>query len=282
MLTDTNKLYVIIAWLCLAGLGLLIVASKLLFHDNETRGLINSVCTNLFSGLLVFIFLYHVTKKKIIGDSQSPISVTVIKEINEIDTNIQKIENKIDILLSKKEEPSAWEEYYNILANLRGTWLEYIPKREDKNCEISIAQFNLDNHDKHRFSGKNYFTNTGDINYSWETVKVLPPTRHDDETIFIYYIYKRSDNVEYENKYGFGKLVAKRDAESKNKYSFTNGFFFNEATGDEGYYLVKVLRIETIEKFLDMQIKGNETDKNLLKALFEALKKSNVYTKWKS
>lgn len=277
---DPNKLYLIIAWLSLIGVALALMVSNYLITKIEIISVINSIGTELVSALLIFIILFYFTRKKIINENEIPFSEVLTRETNVIYNHMSNLESKIDQILQRKEQ-NAWEDYYNILVSLRGTWLEFIPKRELQNCEISIAHFNLDNHDKHSFYGKNYFTNTGDTNYSWETIKVLPPTRHDDETIYIYYIYRRSDNEEFENKYGFGKLVAKRDNDSKNGYSFVNGFFFNEATGDEGYFLMKTLRIETIEKFLDIEIKGKENDKTVLKNLFQALKKSNVYSKWR-
>ena len=218
-----------------------------------------------------------------IVNSLSKIKGSIEDETKEIDDSLIVVKEKLDQIIEKASS-SSWEDYYNILASLRGYWVEFIPKREKMSQEISIAKFELDNHDKHEFSGKNYITNgeNGSVNYSWKTEKVLPPVRVDKDTIFIYYIYKRYENSKYLNKYGFGKLVAVRDGNNHDRYSFVNGFFFNEATGAEGYFPMKLIRLETVEEFLGINLKGREEDPKVLSSLFISLKDSQIYNKWKT
>lgn len=170
---DPNKLYLIIAWLLLLGLILGLISVNSFFSDLNLKSILNSIFSNLVSTLLAVIALYYFLKKKFLKEEEiqdhrnqsemSKLEDIIKKQTDEIDNVLLNIQDGVEKILSRKTA-SSWEDYYNILAKLRGEWLEFIPRREADSCEISIATFNLDNHDKHEFAGKNYFTNTGKVN----------------------------------------------------------------------------------------------------------------------
>jgi len=286
---DPNKLYSVIAWFVLAALILLLLVVKYQVGESDWKNIILSVLSNLISTLLALIALYYILKKKFYDDSASIVYLPGVEEIknlvnkqtDEIDNSLSEIKGDVDKILTKKGA-SSWEDYYNILANLRGDWLEFIPRREDENCEISIATFDLDKHDKHEFSGINFYTNNGRMNYKWVTEKVLPPIRHDDDTIYIYYIYKRYQSKDYMGKYGFGKLVAKREPNEPELYTFENGFFFNEATPENGHFTMRLISLKTIEQFFGVDIKKSQNDQEALKKIFKTIRESQIYSQWRN
>lgn len=194
-----------------------------------------------------------------------------IEETTEdIDISIKILSEKVETLIDKNENYRIWDNFDEVLESLRGYWLEYIPKRESKGCEFSIAYFQRDK--KHIFGGFNYISVNGSIHYHWESIKVLPPILIDDDTLHIYNIYKRKGNTEYENKHGFSKLAAKR----RNKgFDFVQGYFFNEATPDDNYFLMKLFRLSQIESFVQLEVEKTLENEELMTEFFKKLKSIN-------
>lgn len=289
MEASPNKLY---SYLILAALFILILILALLnikSGDNPWLSFTNAILTNLVSSSIIIIVLVFLFNKKFFNENlnipfeekttNSEVIKVIQKETLEIDLKLNEALEKIDNFTNKKNH-SSWNENLAILSNLRGYWIEYIPKRENISCEFSIGKFYLDDDGKHEFDGMNYNYAGKSIHYKWETKKILAPIRVDKDTINIYYIYARTDNVEYEGKYGMGKLVAKRVENNNEKYDFVEGFFFNEATLSDGVFQMKLHRLSDVAKLLGKNIDNHEESIDKLLDVFKSLKTSRIHLNW--
>ena len=206
--------------------------------------------------------------------------------VHRVDGRIEELQMDVfDIISKLRAEPATvdtyrqWQKHEAIVKRLAGHWLQYIPRRLPIECQFSVARFNVNSIGKHYYSGTNYHAN-GEQNYKFESMKVLPPVRYDDSTLFFYYIYRRSANPMYEGKYGFGKAIAERQGELEDSYEFTRGFFFNEAPG-EGYFPLCLKRLQDVARIcgVDMDEPGPKDDK--LAMIFRFLADKDIPSKWK-
>ncbi|MFZ4764318.1 MAG: hypothetical protein ACOYMN_05135 [Roseimicrobium sp.] len=200
------------------------------------------------------------------------------KETTEIDNRLDAIGKDIQTLLLRRHH-SSWDEFHSILVNLRGKWIEYIPRLAKDGCEYSIASFALDVDGRHCFSGKNFHKN-GDYKYSWTTVKLLPPIRHDLETLYLYYIYRREGNPAFADQHGFGKLVAKKTGDAADSYQFVEGFFFNEAAESHqgGLYQMHLKRLDMVSDFVGQKTSEiDEANPKSIAAFFAAISQKKFF-----
>lgn len=213
------------------------------------------------------------------------------QKLDEFNNNAEKVYEKLSVLsqniehLMNASSSFIWEEHSNVLEKLRGYWVQYIPERQDSrsdintDCRFTLAQFDIDQFGKHVYRGTNYFS-SGKPNYSFSSIKLLPPMDSNSHTKVFYYIYRRHGNQQYENKHGFGKIYAEREHDSDpTAYEFNKGFFFNEATKATSYQMY-IRRAETVKNILGLHWDFESATEEQLGEFFQKLIEKNIAENW--